>query len=138
MTSNKRTYTKTTNQESAQNLRTLMEQTPVGIVTTDMTGTVTDVNTAGLEILGSPSREVTLGLNVLTLPELMESGVSDLFRQVLENGEAIELESEYRSRWGKQAYLRTRLTPRYDAQGKQIGVIQILEDITAQKLGDYP
>jgi GAF domain-containing protein len=28
------------------------------------------------------------------------------------------------------------LAPRYDAQGKQIGVIQILEDITAQKRGE--
>jgi len=133
MTTNEHEHTKVTNQESAQDLRTLMEQAPVGIVTIDMAGLVTDINPAALQILGSPSREVSLGLNVLTLPALVESGVSDLFRQVLENGEAIELESEYRSRWGKQAYLHTRLAPRYDARGKQVGVIQILEDISKRK-----
>ncbi len=120
-------------QASEQDLRTLMEQAPVGIITIDMAGLVSDVNPAGLRILGSPSREASLGLNVLTLPELVENGISDLFRQVLENGEALELEDEFRSRWGKRAFLHTHLAPRYDARGKQIGVIQILEDISARK-----
>ncbi|HEY53308.1 MAG TPA: PAS domain S-box protein, partial [Caldilineae bacterium] len=110
-----------------------MEQAPVGIVVVDMEGIVIDINATALQILGSPGRDVSLGLNVLTLPALVESGVSDLFYQVLANDEPIELETEYTSRWGRRAYLRTRLAPRFDTRGKQIGVIQFLEDVSERK-----
>ena len=110
-----------------------MDQAPVGIVVVDMDGTVSDVNAAALQILGSPDREATSGLDVLTMPRLIENGVSDLFRRVIETGEIIETESPYVSRWGKEVYLRSKLNPRYDDQGRQMGAIQILEDVSEQK-----
>ena len=115
-------------------LQTLMEQAPVGIVVVDMDGFVVDINAAAVRILGSPGRDASLGINVLTLPRLVENDVSDmLFRQVIETGEPVEIESPYVSRWGKDVYLRAKLSPCYDTVGRQTGVIQILEDITAQK-----
>ena len=72
-------------------------------------------------------------LNVLTLPPMVASGLDKNFRLVLEKGEAQDLEAEYTSLWGKTSFLWTRIVPRYDSEMRQLGAIQILEDITERK-----
>jgi len=119
--------------DSERHLRTLMEQAPVGIFATDMQGRIVDANPKGLELLGSPGKEAALQLNVLTLPSLAKLGLTPNFKKVLETGEPQDIEAEYTSHWGKQCFLRTRLVPRFNAQGEQTGSIQILEDITERK-----
>jgi len=119
--------------DSDRHLRILMEQAPVGIFATDMQGRIVDANPKGLELLGLPSKEATLQLNVLNLPSLVSLGLTQYFKKVLETGEPQDIEAEYTSHWGKQCFLRTRLVPRFNARGKQIGSIQILEDITERK-----
>ncbi len=119
--------------QSEQHLRILMEQAPIGIITIDLEGYVTDANPKIIELLGSPSREATVGLNVLTLPRFVESGLSQYFRNVLETGEPQQFETQYTSVWGKHSYLRTHLVPYCNGQGTQIGAIQILEDISEYK-----
>ncbi len=122
--------------QSEEDLRILMEQTPVGILTVDMQGRVTDANPRALELLGSPSREETIGLNVLTLPTLVAAGYSQAFERVLETGEPEDMEGWYTSIWGEKRYLQAHLVPHYDGQGRQIGVIQILEDMTERVQGE--
>ncbi|MFH1136316.1 MAG: PAS domain-containing protein [Pseudomonadota bacterium] len=119
--------------ESEQHLRTLMEQAPVGILSIDNDGFVTDANPAGVQLLGSPGLEATKGLNVLTLPTLVKTGLTKYFSLVLEKGEPQDIEAPYVSIWGRKSYLRMRLARRHDRQGAPIGAIQILEDITARK-----
>ena len=119
--------------ESEQHLRTLMEQAPVGILSMDGQGCITDANPAGLQLLGAPNRESTIGLNVLKLPPLVDSGLVKYFNLVLEKQESQDVEAPYTSIWGKTSFLRMRLAPRYDRQGAFIGAIQILEDITERK-----
>ena len=118
---------------SEQNLRTLIEQTPVGILTIDNDGFVTDANPISFQLLGSPSRESIIGLNVLTMPSLVKSGLVQFFKSVLATGEPQDIEAPYTSVWGKQFFLRSRLVPQHDPHGNQIGLIQLLEDITPQK-----
>jgi PAS domain S-box-containing protein len=115
-------------------LHALMEQTPVGIVVVDMQGDIVDINTAAMNILGAPDRETALSINVLTSPRLIERGVSAMFRYVMDSGDIFESETAYQSRWGKKGYVRSKLSPRFDAHERQTGVIQILEDISEQKL----
>lgn len=119
-------------EDANRRLSTLMEQAPLGIISLDNQGFVIDVNPAALRLLGSPGREATMGLNVLTMPAVVETGLDIYFRKVLEEGEAQDVESMYTSHWGKNAYLRTRLAPRFNAKGEQVGAIQILEDVTAR------
>ncbi len=120
-------------QEANQRLGTIMDQAPVGILSIDNEGIVTDVNPAALRLLGSPGREATIGLNVLTLPSLLNAGLDIPFRKVLEEGEPQDVEAPYTSHWGRRSYLRSRLGPHYNAQGEQVGAIQILEDVTARR-----
>ena len=122
--------------ESEHNLRMVMDQAPVGIVTLDTGGVVTDINQKGLEILGSPSREATVGLNVLTLPPIVEAGLDRHFKEVLETRQASVLETWYTSLWGKRSFLRSNLVPRINGLGEQIGALQLLEDVTNRKLAD--
>ena len=112
---------------------TILEQAPVGILSIDLNGYVTEANPAALRVLGSPSREQTTKLNVLTLPTLAESDIGKLFEEVLRTGQPQSMESWYTSHWGKKAYLRARLVPRLDKDGRRVGVIQILEDATASR-----
>ena len=119
--------------ESTRSLSMLMEQAPLGIISMDNQGRVTDANPASIRLLGSPGREATIGLNVLTLPSIVRSGLDQHFRKVLTLGEPQDVEAEYISHWGRRSYLRTRMVPRFDSQGKQVGAIQILEDVTARR-----
>ena len=105
----------------------------MGIVVVDMQGNVVDINATAMRILGAPDRKTALNINVLTEPWLIERGVSAMFRYVLDSGDVFEIETTYQSRWGKEVHLHTSLHPRFDANGHQLGVIQILEDITEQK-----
>jgi len=110
-----------------------MEQTPVGIVVVDMNGRVVSVNEAATRILGVPSREAWQAINILTEPRLIKKGVSAMFRYVIESAESFETEMPYRSRWGKETFLRAKISPRFDASGRQTGVILITEDISEQQ-----
>lgn len=120
-------------QESEQHLRTLVDQMPMGIVTVDMDGNITDANPRSLELLGSLSKDVTVGLNVYHIPSLVESGLAEAFRTALEANESRETEVWYTSMWGKKLFFQMRFVPQYDAQGDQVGAILIFDDQTDRK-----
>ncbi len=122
--------------ESEQHLRLLMQQTPVGIIAVDREGIITDANPAVFDLLGTAGREETLGLNVLRTDRLrmmVESDLSEYFESVLKTGEPRSVEAKYQADGGDIVYLRTRIVPRFDPQGEQIGAIQILEDVSERK-----
>ena len=120
-------------EEISNRFATILEQAPVGILSIDHSGNITEANPAALRVLGSPGREQTMKLNVLQLPALAESGMTKVFEKVLQSGEPQDMEAWYTSLWGKKAYLRARLVPRLDKDGRRVGVIQILEDATASR-----
>jgi PAS domain S-box-containing protein len=107
----------------------------VGIIAVDNEGIVTDANPIVFEWLGAADREAVLGLDVLTVPAMIESDLSGYFAAVLESGEPHVVEAKYNPNPTdtEAVYLRTRIVPRFDAQGEQIGAIQILEDVTERK-----
>ncbi|MCA9971332.1 MAG: PAS domain S-box protein [Anaerolineales bacterium] len=117
-------------QQQEAYLRILFEQTPIGIITLDMSGEVTDVNPRGLGILGSPGASATVGLNVLELPPLVESGISLKLAEALTTGKMVEMETWYTSIWQKRAYLLIRAVPHFDGQQRQMGLIVLVEDMT--------
>ena len=113
-------------------LRTLVEQAPVGIVIANMNGLITEANPYSVKLLGSPSRKRTIGLNVLTLSTLVESGLSDAFRRAIVSGETVETETWYTSIWGKLVYFSVRIVPHYNENDEQVGILILLEDMTAR------
>jgi PAS domain S-box-containing protein len=113
--------------------RLLVENTPLGVIAIDVYGNVTELNSKLVDILGSPSREVTSSFNILTMPLLVRSGVSDDFRHCLSTGEHVQNEVWYVSNWGNRVYLRYFLAPIHDENGDVIGVQGLVEDMSERK-----
>jgi len=112
-----------------------INNSPVGIVTTDLNGNILTANPALLEMLGSPSEEKTKEFNVLTLKPMMKQGLSKLFAECLKKGKKIKVESmEYISFWEKNIMVCINIVPLRDADGNQIGMLALIEDITEQSL----
>ncbi len=118
---------------SENRYRTLIENAPLGIIVTDAQGNILVVNKALLNILGSPSAEATQAINVLNFPPLIKAGVADDFRRCIETGTRVVSEHPYRTKWGKQTYLRYHLTPLKDEAGNLVGLQGIIEDFSERK-----
>ena len=118
---------------SEQRIRLLFDSAPVGILTSDRTGTILAVNPAILKILGSPSAEATKAINILTFPPLVDAGVSADFRQCLDTGDITVSEHPYTTNWGKKIHLRYHLSPIKDEEGTVTRVLAVVEDFTALK-----
>ncbi|MFN2143742.1 MAG: PAS domain S-box protein, partial [Anaerolineales bacterium] len=123
-------------QESENQLRTLFEQAPMGIITIDGSGKVIDANARSLQMLGSPDKQSTVGLNVLETPTLVKSGLSKKFRAVLDNQQPQEFETWYTSAWGKNSYFWARILPRLNVRGKNSGAVLIFDDLTERHMGE--
>lgn len=124
-------------QDSEERYRSLVEAAPVGIISVDSGGRIVDVNPALLHILGSPSAAVTKDINMFTLPHLVESGIVENFSKCFETGESRVFESSYRSKWGKESYLRYQVTPLRRAKDRVVQVQAIVEDITQQRALEF-
>ncbi len=110
-----------------------IDNSPVGILTTDLKGNILTANPALLGMLGSPNEGKTKKFNVLTMEPLIEQGFSELFSQCLKKGKKIKVESiAYRSLWGKDCTVSLNIVPLKDADEKQIGMVALMEDITEQ------
>ncbi len=119
--------------ESERKYRRLFQNSPVGIISVDTEGRILEINRYLLDTLGSPSEEATKAINMLTLPQLVRSGVSAAFRYCMVSGRRVVKEIPYESKWGKKSYLRFVLTPIADEAGAVSGCQAVVEDFSEQK-----
>ncbi len=120
-------------QVSEKKYKSLIENSPIGILMTDTQGNILEVNPMLLNILGSPSIEATKKINLLKFPSLVNSGFVEDFYLCLESQKVIVSEILYHSKWGKNIYIRYHLTCIYDNKKNMIGVQALVEDITERK-----
>ena len=78
--------------ENEEKYRFLFENAPAGIISVDKEGHIVEVNQSLLEILGSPSHEVTKSINMFELPQLVQSGISESFRSCIASGKRLTKE----------------------------------------------
>ncbi len=123
--------------ESELHTSTLFEQAPIGIITLDQKGYITNANASSLQILGAPGRDATLQLNLLELLKMKEPGLVEKFHHTIESQQRQELETWYTSHWGKRAFLWVRLVPRYNAREEVVGSIMMMDDITERHLNEW-
>lgn len=110
----------------------LSENAPIGIICSDEGGTITYINQAALEILGSNSIEETKKINLLRFPLLVKQGFSRELESCIRNNRVCTFEMNYMSKWEKESFMRIHIKPLTDKEivtGAQI----ILDDITAKK-----
>jgi len=119
--------------ESEERFRLLVEHAPLGIITLDTSGKIIDINQKIVEIVGSPSAEQTLKINLLTFPPLVKSGIADDLAKCLSTGASGVFEKAYISKWDKKVYIRYYLAPLYDADHHITGALAIMEDYTEHK-----
>lgn len=113
--------------------RRLFDNSPVGIISVDTEGSILEVNPKLVEILGSPSADATKAINMFTFPPLRDSGFSAAFEKCMKTGESFSVEGAYRSKWGKETYLRVLLNPMIGETGTVRGCQGVIEDITERK-----
>ncbi len=119
--------------ESEQRYRAIFEAAPIGLMLIDTSGRVLAVNDALLKIMGSPSKEMTLGLNLLSHPQIRRHGVAQLVRECIQKRRPLAKEMSYRSVWGKEVEIALCLTPILDEMGQVRYVQAMVEDQTERK-----
>ncbi len=118
---------------SERNFRLIFENSPLGIYVATRNGQIVDGNHALLDILGSPSIKATKSINVLTFPTLVKNGYSEKFKQCVEKGVTIEIETPYKTIWGRETELHSYLVPLKNSSGKVEMVYTLINDITERK-----
>jgi PAS domain S-box-containing protein len=119
--------------ESEKKYRALVQYAPIGILATDTSGTVVDMNPLLISILGTDSGDDVRMINVLTCPPMVKSGISVDFEHCLKSGEGGTFEHYYVNEKGKKLFLRYRIRPLYAGEKKISGVLAALEDFTEWK-----
>jgi PAS domain S-box-containing protein len=119
--------------ESENKYKELVENVPVGIITFDTAGNITFANQKVLEIVGSPSEEEFMSINLLTDPVLMDGGISEFYGDCIEQKKLLTIEKEVYSNWGKSTTIRIQAAPISDDSGNIHSVIAIIEDFTERK-----
>ncbi len=113
--------------------RLLFETAPVGILTALPDGTITGVNPEALNILGSPSAEATMSINLRTFPPLAQAGLAKDFERCLEERRALKGERPYTTKWGKSIVLSYQVTPIFEENGEIESLQIILQDFTERR-----
>ncbi|MBC8505715.1 MAG: response regulator [Anaerolineales bacterium] len=115
---------------SEERYRTLVDNSPTGVLSIDLDGNIKEVNPKLLEILGSPSAEETKNINMFNFPALIDAGIPAIIRECIKSENPTESTHPYTSKWGKNSHLRLHLTPIQNANGVMSGVQANVVDIT--------
>ncbi len=116
-----------------KNYRILFENSPLGILTAKPDGTILEANDKLLKILGSPSLEATMEINILKFPPLVKNGYSSNFLKSCETGEVVRVELEYTSKWEKTNWLSSQIVPLKNEDGKVEKIYTVIDDISERK-----
>lgn len=113
--------------------RALVENSPVGIVSCDREGNVIESNPALLITLGAPSSEAIASANLLTASSPDEIKFTKTIRNCLESGTPSCSEFPYKTRWGRQLFIRMHVAPIMGSDEPIIGVQAVIEDVSDRK-----
>ena len=118
---------------SEHKFRQLIEDSPIGILTSDIHGNILTANERLVKILGSPSKEMTKAINLINYPNLIKAGFFVKFLECVQNEVEINEEITYLSKWGKKKYLQFKIVPLVTKSGNFSEILCIVNDITHLK-----
>ena len=108
----------------------IVNSSPLGILTIGRDGQVTSANPAFLGMVGSPGIDKTTGLKI-DMESIQNVGIYDILRKGVEQGEAFYINRlKYTSKWGKDLFLNVRGVPLMLDGSRNLGMVAIVENIT--------
>ena len=110
--------------------RSLFQNAPIGICSVNENGEILEINDKILETLGSPSREKTKLINVLSFPPLVQSGISTAVEKCFRTGDSITGETKYNSFWGKSSIVHYQIASNSFIDNKVQTVQILIKDIS--------
>lgn len=110
-------------------VRSMFENTLTGFMFINPEGAIIEANPAVLKIIGSPSMEATKAINLLTFEPIVKTGFSEDIKICLSTKQVITNEVLYKSKWGKEVYIKYFLIPIF-TNNKATGVWANLQDLT--------
>lgn len=113
--------------------RSLVDSAPMGMVSFDTQGEITEYNPAALTILGAPFMGETNAGDLFSLLPMMEAGISEAILHCLETGEAGVGEFQYKSKTDRDLYTRVHVVPIRDGDSRITGAHSFVLDISDQK-----
>ena len=108
----------------------MLEAAPFGIILIGLDGNIVDVNKSALSMLGSPSKEDTCEINMLSYPPLEDAGVSQLIREAYGTKTPISRLLTYVTKWGKTLRLKATACSIRDSEDVVCFVAFLMEDIS--------
>jgi PAS domain S-box-containing protein len=118
--------------EAESRYRTLFEGVPVGLYRATLSGQVLDANPALLQLLGFPSRESLMAVNmrdIYVAPKTRRQFLERLERE----GEVHDMELQWKRYGGQIITVRKGARPVRDASGRLLHYEGVVEDITERK-----
>jgi len=112
--------------------RSLIDSAPMGMISFDSSGDITEFNPAVLSILGLPIFERSSRMDLFTLLPMVEAGISEAIFRCMESGESGIGEFQYKSK-GRPVFVRVHVVPIRDEEGSITGAHAFLLDLSDQK-----
>ncbi len=119
-------------------LQSVMDNaTDEAIITTDQMGLILNWNEGGKRLLGYESEEVVgrESIRIFHTEEYLKSGIMDVnTKKMIATRKPLTKELDYVTKDGKTIPVQEIVSPRFDEDGKFIGMVGMARDITERKL----
>lgn len=119
--------------ESEARYRSLVDRSPMGMISFDTNGDITEFNPAVLSILGASHLDVEDAMDLFSLLPLVEAGISEAIVHCLESGESGVGEFQYKAKSDRQVHTQVHVVPIRDGDNHISGAHGFLLDISDQK-----
>lgn len=118
---------------SEERYRSLIDNAPMGILSTNRAGSLLSANTVALHTLLDPSMLDQDEINLFEIPFLVDSGLADAMRLCLRSEAPVVTELLFRKAGQEERYYRIHITPILASAETIVALQIILEDITDRK-----
>jgi diguanylate cyclase (GGDEF)-like protein len=117
-----------------QRNRLLGDSAPFGILTADITGRITGLNSKIREMLPWPAGQDLTSIDLFEFKPLIQAGIVEEFKQCVEKKAPIVSKCFCVALHGEDCHLRFYISPVMEEVGTVSGVLAFLENVTHQKL----
>lgn len=119
-------------EQSRKKFSELAEEAPIGILTCDVNGKITYLNSKVAEIMGSSDPEKTKEINLLKFPPLKENRISQKIKKSMNENITETFEINYTTKWEKNIWVRVHVSPKTEGE-KVVGAQIIVDNITEKR-----